>query len=116
MIKIREEGPDLSKWPGGVATIRITAREATEHMDENGNKITWVKVEPKKIVLRGPQCPIIDDAEAMARLKNHPPGTLIDLQTGQVMQSSPQARQKLIDAVTKAFEKDGKESSKNNPV
>lgn len=53
-IKIREEGPDLSKWPGATATIRITAREATEHHDENGFQIVWVKVEPAKIIVRLP--------------------------------------------------------------
>lgn len=117
MIKIREEGPDLAKWPGGTTTIRITARAATEHMDENGIKTVWVKptLNAYAEFPRGPRCPL-DDEEAKSRLKDHPPGTLIDLQTGQVLQSSPTQRQKLIDAVTKALEKDGKESGKNNPV
>lgn len=117
MIKILEEGPDFTKWPNSSVTIRIKAREATEHMDENGIKTVWVKptLNAYANFPRGPRIPL-DDEEAKSRLKDHPPGTLIDLQTGQVLQSSPQARQKLIDAVTKAFEKDGKESSKNNPV
>jgi hypothetical protein len=41
-VKIREEGPDLSKWPSAT-TIRFVAREATEYMDENG--IKYVSVE-----------------------------------------------------------------------
>lgn len=117
MIKILEEGPDFSKCPGSSVTIRIKAREATENMDENGIKTVWVKptLNAYASFPRGPRCPL-DDEEAERQLKKHPPGTLIDLQTGRVLQSSPTQRQKLIDAVTKAFEKDGKESSKNNPV
>lgn len=53
-VKIREEGPDLSEWPGATTTIRIRAREATEHMDENGIKTVWVKVKPAKTIVRLP--------------------------------------------------------------
>lgn len=117
MIKILEEGPDFTKWPNSSVTIRIKARAATKHMDENGIKTVWVKptLNAYTTIPREPPCQLADE-DAERQLKKHPPGTLIDLQTGQVLQSSPQARQKLIDAVSKALEKDGKESSKNNPV
>jgi hypothetical protein len=117
MIKIHEEGPDLAKWPLATARIRFVVgqKPVSPHIEPLG--IVWVSVkdEAAKFVQEN-RC-TISDAEAKKILKDHPPGTLIDLHTGNIVQGSPQSRLKLIDAIEKAVEKNGEqESSKNNPV
>lgn len=116
MIKIHEEGPDLSKWPGATATIRFVVgqKPVSPHIEPLGE--VWVKVKDADAKFSGNRC-MISDAQAKKILKNHPPGTLIDLHTGNIIQNSPQARQKLINAIEKAVEKNGEqESSKDHTV
>ena len=116
MIKIHEEGPDLSKWPFATARIRFVVGEkpVSPHIEPLGTVWVSVKDEAAKFMQEN-RC-TISDARAKKILKNHPPGTLIDLHTGNIVQSSPQGRQKLLNAIEKAVEENGEESSKDHSV
>jgi hypothetical protein len=116
MIKILEEGPDLSKWPFSTAKFRmVVGQQPVSHCIEPlGTK--WVSVKDEAAKFMQDNRGTISDAEAKKILKNHPPGTLIDLHSGRIVEIGPQDHLNFIDAIEKAVEKNGKESGKDYPV